>query len=109
LVVKVRYFFVVVKNSETVKFLSKQVYHRNTHPKFPEGGKMSQYLNEMKIGDTIDVKGPSGRLVYKGRGEFAIKPSPRAAPETVRPKQLSMIAGLYFSAQMLNCFFMFLG
>jgi len=54
---------------------------------------MSQHLNEMKIGDTIDVKGPSGRLVYKGRGEFAIKPTPRAAPEVVRAKQLSMIAG----------------
>jgi cytochrome-b5 reductase len=82
--------------TDITKFLYEQVYHRNTHPKFPEGGKMSQYLNEMKIGDTIDVKGPSGRLVYKGRGEFAIKPSPRASPETVRPKQLSMIAGLSF-------------
>ncbi|CAB3360041.1 Hypothetical predicted protein [Cloeon dipterum] len=70
-----------------------KVYHRNVNPKFPEGGKMSQHLNEMKIGDKIDVKGPVGRLVYEGRGKFAIKPSPRGAPETHVAKKLSMIAG----------------
>ncbi|KAF4528375.1 hypothetical protein B566_EDAN016909 [Ephemera danica] len=70
-----------------------KVYHRNTNPKFPDGGKMSQHLNEMNIGDTIGVRGPSGRLVYNGKGEFAIRPKPRAAPEIVRAKQLSMIAG----------------
>lgn len=40
-----------------------QVYFKNVHPKFPDGGKMTQYLNDMAIGDTIDVRGPSGRLV----------------------------------------------
>ncbi|XP_059480846.1 NADH-cytochrome b5 reductase 2 [Neocloeon triangulifer] len=70
-----------------------KVYHRNVNPKFPDGGKMSQHLNEMKIGDTIDVKGPSGRLVYEGRGKFAIKPSPRAEPVVHKAKKLSMIAG----------------
>lgn len=34
---------------------------------------MSQHLENMKIGDTIDIRGPSGRLVYKGRGKFSIK------------------------------------
>lgn len=38
------------------------------NPKFPEGGKMSQYLDNMKIGDTIDFRGPNGLLVYKGTG-----------------------------------------
>lgn len=50
-----------------------QVYFKNVHPKFPEGGKMSQYLENMKIGDTIDFRGPAGRLVYKGRGKVSIK------------------------------------
>ena len=43
------------------------------HPKFPEGGKMSQHLESLKIGESIDFKGPSGRLVYNGRGKFSIK------------------------------------
>lgn len=45
-----------------------QVYYKNVHPKFPEGGKMSQHLDSMKIGDTIDFRGPNGLLVYKGSG-----------------------------------------
>lgn len=34
---------------------------------------MSQHLESMKIGDTIEFRGPLGRLVYKGPGCFAIK------------------------------------
>ena len=45
------------------------MYFKDVHPKFPEGGKMSQYLEAMAIGDAIDVRGPSGLLVYDGRGK----------------------------------------
>lgn len=34
---------------------------------------MSQYLNDMKIGDTIDFRGPNGLLVYNGNGKGNIK------------------------------------
>lgn len=34
---------------------------------------MSQHLESLKIGDTVEFRGPSGRLVYKGAGKFAIK------------------------------------
>lgn len=30
---------------------------------------MSQYLDGLKIEDTIDFRGPSGLLVYKGKGK----------------------------------------
>lgn len=30
---------------------------------------MSQYLNDMKIGDTMDFRGPNGLLVYDGNGK----------------------------------------
>jgi cytochrome-b5 reductase len=43
-------------------------------PKFPEGGKMSQHLDAMKIGDTILVHGPKGHTEYKGSGKFSVKP-----------------------------------
>ena len=45
-----------------------QVYARNVHPKFPDGGKMSQHLDSLTIGDTVDVRGPSGKVIYLGRG-----------------------------------------
>ena len=30
-----------------------KVYFANVHPRFPEGGKMSQHLESLKIGETI--------------------------------------------------------
>jgi len=50
-----------------------KVYFAGVHPKFPEGGKMSQHLDSMKIGDTIDVKGPLGEFIYRGMGSFSLK------------------------------------
>ncbi|XP_014884591.1 NADH-cytochrome b5 reductase 3-like [Poecilia latipinna] len=49
-----------------------KIYFKNVHPKFPEGGKMSQYLESLKLGDTIDFRGPSGLLTYEGKGESLI-------------------------------------
>lgn len=70
-----------------------KVYFKNVHPKFPEGGKMSQYLNNMKLGETIDVRGPSGRLQYAGNGLFLIKKLRKDPPIKVPVKKLNMIAG----------------
>jgi nitrate reductase (NAD(P)H) len=64
-----------------------KVYFANTHPRFPEGGKMSQHLESMKIGDTIEVKGPVGDFVYKGKGAFTWHGKPRSC------SHISMIAG----------------
>jgi len=70
-----------------------KIYPANTHPKFPEGGKMTQYLESLAIGDTIDVRGPSGHLVYKGRGVFDIKEDKKLPAKEVKVKSVSMIAG----------------
>jgi len=69
-----------------VDFLIK-VYFANTHPKFPDGGKMSQHLESLQIGDTIDVKGPIGEFEYKGKGDFTWHGKPRSCTH------ISMIAG----------------
>jgi len=70
-----------------------KIYKANVHPKFPDGGKMTQYLDNMNIGDSIDVRGPSGLLVYNGRGVFDIKPDKKSAGKEVKVSQVSMIAG----------------
>jgi len=69
-----------------VDFIIK-VYFKNVHPRFPEGGKMSQHLDSMKIGDTIEAKGPLGEFVYEGNGNFSWMHKPGHC------KQLSLIAG----------------
>ncbi|XP_048511835.1 NADH-cytochrome b5 reductase 3 isoform X2 [Athalia rosae] len=70
-----------------------KVYFKDVHPKFPAGGKMSQYLESLNIGDTIDFRGPSGRLVYNGPGEFAIKVLRKEPPVQHSVKKVAMIAG----------------
>lgn len=70
-----------------------KVYFKDVHPKFPEGGKMSQYLNNMNIGDCIDVRGPSGRLKYLGKGQFSLKLLRKDPPRIVKVKKVGMIAG----------------
>jgi len=70
-----------------------KIYKANVHPKFPDGGKMTQYLDNMNIGDSIDVRGPSGLLVYNGRGVFDIKQDKKSAGKEVKVGQVSMIAG----------------
>uniref|UniRef100_A0A8C8XSB6 NADH-cytochrome b5 reductase n=1 Tax=Panthera leo TaxID=9689 RepID=A0A8C8XSB6_PANLE len=70
-----------------------KVYFKDTHPKFPAGGKMSQYLESMKIGDTIEFRGPNGLLVYQGKGKFAIRPDKKSNPVIKTAKSVGMIAG----------------
>ena len=56
-------------------------------------GKMTQYLDKFSIGQTIDVSGPSGNLIYRGQGLFDIrarKPDPFV---TRRVQRLGLIAG----------------
>lgn len=71
-----------------------KVYFKNVHPKFPDGGKMSQHLESLQIGDTIEVSGPKGKLSYMGKGEIHIKHRVRdPAPEIRVAKKIAMIAG----------------
>lgn len=50
-----------------------KVYVRGEKDQFPDGGKMSQYLNSLVVGkSTVDIKGPIGRLQYMGKGRFML-------------------------------------
>ena len=73
---EVGYFDLVVK-----------IYRANEHPRFPDGGKMSQYLDGLNVGDTIDVKGPVGHMHYLGAGRYTLNKEPHFA------SAINMIAG----------------
>jgi len=68
-----------------------KIYFANVHPKFPEGGKMTQILEKLKIGDTMKMRGPKGNLTYKGHGLFHIKIKNEIVKKQV--KNIGMIAG----------------
>ena len=63
--------------------------------KFPDGGKVSQRMHALKVGDTMDFQGPKGRFEYRGRGVFAIKrlKSQGGGHELRRARRVGMIAG----------------
>lgn len=69
-----------------------KVYARNVHPKFPNGGKMSQYVDSLKIGDTIAFRGPTGKLQYLNNGKFTVR-RPNKPQVDLNAEYINMIAG----------------
>jgi len=70
-----------------------KIYHKNVHPDYPNGGIISQYLESIKIGEHIDIRGPFGKLTYLGDGDFEI--ITKFKPLTVQKgnyKKIGMIA-----------------
>ncbi|XP_008570685.1 PREDICTED: NADH-cytochrome b5 reductase 2 isoform X1 [Galeopterus variegatus] len=75
-----------------------KIYFKNVNPHYPEGGKMTQYLENMKIGDTILFRGPIGRLFYHGPvfvfpGNLGVRPDKTSEPKKKLVDHLGMIAG----------------
>uniref|UniRef100_A0A183CCV4 Cytochrome-b5 reductase n=1 Tax=Globodera pallida TaxID=36090 RepID=A0A183CCV4_GLOPA len=75
-----------------VEFVIK-VYFRGVHVRFPEGGKMSQHLESLKIGDHLDFRGPNGLIIYEGNGHFLIRPEKKSAPVPRHFNEIGLIAG----------------
>ncbi|CEL99134.1 unnamed protein product [Vitrella brassicaformis CCMP3155] len=64
-----------------------KVYRGGEKDSFPDGGKMSQYLESLEIGDTIDMMGPIGMIEYKGNGLFTY------GKKQIPKKKIGMMAG----------------
>lgn len=48
-----------------------KVYFKNVHPKFPDGGKVTQYLETVEVGQSVQIgAAPKGMFDYKGNGKF---------------------------------------
>ncbi|KAJ3124881.1 hypothetical protein HK098_000819 [Nowakowskiella sp. JEL0407] len=69
-------------------------------PEIAQGGKMSVLLERLKVGDSVDMKGPLGHIVYLGNGRFSISKQHIAIPGckklssriTVRAERVSFLA-----------------
>eukprot|EP01018_Ginkgo_biloba_P005168 Gb_23840 [translate_table: standard] len=64
-----------------------KIYFKGVNPRFPDGGLMSQYLESLPLGESVDVKGPLGHIQYQGRGNFTVHGKHKFA------KKIVMLAG----------------
>mmetsp|Transcript_23033 Transcript_23033/g.63047 ORF Transcript_23033/g.63047 Transcript_23033/m.63047 type:complete len:274 (-) Transcript_23033:567-1388(-) len=55
--------------------------------KFVDGGKMSQYLDSLRVGDKMDISGPWGMHEYLGKGNF------KSGTKTLQASKVGMMAG----------------
>ncbi|KPI89685.1 putative NADH-cytochrome b5 reductase [Leptomonas seymouri] len=74
-----------------VDFMIK-VYFANTNPRFPNGGRLSQHMFNMKIGDRMQMRGPQGNFTYLGNGAARIQ-KPGRGPVTEKVDAYAAIAG----------------
>ncbi|OSD00775.1 hypothetical protein PYCCODRAFT_1453186 [Trametes coccinea BRFM310] len=49
-----------------------QTYFPDADSVFPPGGTMTNYLDCMVEGESVDVRGPVGGIIYNGKGNFTI-------------------------------------
>ncbi|CAI2373833.1 unnamed protein product [Moneuplotes crassus] len=54
-----------------IEFVIK-IYRAGENPRFPHGGLMTQYLEKLRIGESLKMEGPMGKLSYLGCGNFYI-------------------------------------
>ncbi|CAD8202006.1 unnamed protein product [Paramecium octaurelia] len=68
-----------------------KIYRANEHPKFPDGGKLTSWIENMNPGESIHITGPGGRLMYLGYGNVQINKMPQLYRK--KYKRIVMIAG----------------
>lgn len=39
-------------------------------PQYPQGGKLGRFIEELDVGDTLEIDGPVGKYSYSGKGKF---------------------------------------
>ncbi|KAJ8611429.1 hypothetical protein CTAYLR_009010 [Chrysophaeum taylorii] len=64
-----------------------KVYKRGVVDRFPDGGKMSQFMGALKIGDSVFLSGPWGMIEYVGRGSWVY------GKREIQAKRVGMMAG----------------
>ena len=41
-------------------------------PQYPSGGKLSRYIGDLEVGDSLEIDGPVGKFKYLGKGRFEV-------------------------------------
>jgi nitrate reductase (NAD(P)H) len=66
-----------------------KIYRRGVDPEFPAGGKMSQFLDALSVGDAVAVQGQCGQIEFLGSGRVRV----RGEQEARVVKDVGLICG----------------
>ncbi|EGR28617.1 hypothetical protein IMG5_171790 [Ichthyophthirius multifiliis] len=78
--------FWVVKQDNIIQF--------NTDPRYPEGGKLTYFLDNLQLNSFIEISGPYGKFEYLGQGNCKIDNRLQAGDiQTQQYQTIFMIAG----------------
>jgi len=55
-----------------------KVYFANVHPRFPDGGALTQIIEKLPIGGCVDVKGPMGEYIFNTKVPKGVVKGPDA-------------------------------
>ena len=69
---------------------------------------MSQYLENLPIGQTVDVRGPNGLIEYVGVGLFTSQMDKKSAPFSKQAKEASYNLIKQFNALQIKHLLLFL-
>jgi len=64
-----------------------KVYKGGIIDRFPDGGKMSQHIGKLEVGDELAISGPWGMIEYKGRGSWLY------GKREIKANKVGMMAG----------------
>jgi cytochrome-b5 reductase len=79
-----------------------KVYKSGVNERFPDGGKMTQHVDDMEIGDLLTISGPVGRMTYHGKGNVTMIDKKSKKKSNGSYKRMGMIAGGSGIAPMLQ-------
>lgn len=67
-----------------------RIYSKNLE--FPQGGEFSQFVDNMKDGDLVDVTAVAGDIYYLGDSQFMVRNPQTNTMEKKKFKKVGMIA-----------------
>ena len=49
-----------------------KIYRPNSNISFPNGGKLTPYLEQLRVGDSLHLEGPLGKFGYEDGGNVVL-------------------------------------
>lgn len=80
---KVTRHYTPISSEEDYGFFELLIKIYRPDEQHPRGGALTQYIDKLEIGDTVDFTGPFGRIEYLKNGDFTVRGLRQSDPPTL--------------------------